>query len=112
MVQDTSPSSEMYLARSPYGKCGGWGIELTEEENGEVDYTNLRECNVLWAVSVPAESAWCAEELDGSQTRTSNRMCNAMQNSYQTTDKGQPRGQRLPIYLSTRTNFLTPHYLT
>lgn len=72
MVQDTSPSSEMYLARSPNGKCGGWGIELTEEENGEVDYTNLRECNVLWAVSVPAESAWCAEELDGSQTRTSN----------------------------------------
>ncbi|KAF9810959.1 hypothetical protein IEO21_06763 [Rhodonia placenta] len=70
MVQDTSPSSEMYLARSPNGKCGGWGIELTEEENGEVDYTNLRECNVLWAVSVPAESAWCAEELDGSQTRS------------------------------------------
>ena len=32
---------------------------------GEVDYSNLQECDVLWATTVPAESEWCAKELDG-----------------------------------------------
>ena len=65
MVQDTSTSSEMYLSKSKGGACGGWGIELAEDEDGHVEFSDLRECAVLWAVSVPAQSAWCARELDG-----------------------------------------------
>ncbi|KZT66826.1 hypothetical protein DAEQUDRAFT_694992 [Daedalea quercina L-15889] len=65
MVQDTSASSEMYLSKSKSGACGGWGIEFAEEEDGRVDFGDLRECTVLWAVSIPAQSKWCAKELDG-----------------------------------------------
>ncbi|KAI0075471.1 hypothetical protein K474DRAFT_1664215 [Panus rudis PR-1116 ss-1] len=68
MVQDTSPSSEMYLANYKDGSVGGWGIDSQqpEEDHDDVDYGNLRECTVLWAVNVPGESKWSAEELDGS----------------------------------------------
>ncbi|KAI0928219.1 hypothetical protein AcW2_004299 [Taiwanofungus camphoratus] len=69
MVQDTSPSSEMYLSKSKNGRCGGWGIEFSVGDEERVDYSDLRECTVLWAVSVPAESAWCAEELDGPESQ-------------------------------------------
>ncbi|KAI0646777.1 mini-chromosome maintenance replisome factor-domain-containing protein [Trametes meyenii] len=68
MVQDTSLSTEMYLSRFPDGSCGGWGIYGTESggsSSPQVDYANLQECSVLWATSVPAESNWCATELDG-----------------------------------------------
>ncbi|PCH38721.1 hypothetical protein WOLCODRAFT_115930, partial [Wolfiporia cocos MD-104 SS10] len=65
MVQDTSPSSEMYLCKSEDGNCGGWGINTEEDSEGAIDYANLKECAVFWAVSVPAESRWCGEELDG-----------------------------------------------
>ena len=74
MVQDTSLPSEMYLSKLRNGTCGGWGIYDTDEVAGsssrEVDYTNLRECDVLWATSVPTESEWCAGELDGNQHST------------------------------------------
>ncbi|KAI0362760.1 hypothetical protein OH77DRAFT_1585098 [Trametes cingulata] len=70
MVQDTSLSTEMYLSKFTDGNCGGWGIYETEGGSSssarEVDYANLRECSVLWATSVPAESEWIADELDGS----------------------------------------------
>ncbi|KAI0807083.1 mini-chromosome maintenance replisome factor-domain-containing protein [Fomes fomentarius] len=69
MVQDTSLSTEMYLSKHNDGSCGGWGLYETEggssSSSGDVDYSNLRECHVLWATSVPAESEWCGEELDG-----------------------------------------------
>ena len=69
MVQDTSLSTEMYLAQHHDGTAGGWGMYETEggssSSAGNMDYADLRECNVLWATSVPAESAWCTEELDG-----------------------------------------------
>lgn len=69
MVQDTSLSTEMYLSKHNDGSCGGWGLNDTEggssSSSGDVDYSNLRECHVLWATSVPAESEWCGEELDG-----------------------------------------------
>ncbi|RPD65834.1 hypothetical protein L227DRAFT_493226 [Lentinus tigrinus ALCF2SS1-6] len=68
MVQDTSLSTEMYLSKHNDGSCGGWGIYEAEAESSssarEVDYTHLQECSVLWATSVPAESEWCAHELD------------------------------------------------
>ncbi|KAI0332090.1 hypothetical protein GY45DRAFT_1360443 [Cubamyces sp. BRFM 1775] len=71
MVQDTSLSTEMYLSQFADGSCGGWGIYETDGGSSssaqEVDYANLQECSVLWATSVPAESAWCTEELNGSR---------------------------------------------
>lgn len=68
MVQDTSASSEMYLRRTRSGALGGWGVHDADEDDGggmEANYAELRECRVLWAVSVPGESAWCADELGG-----------------------------------------------
>ncbi|KAJ8481423.1 hypothetical protein ONZ51_g5994 [Trametes cubensis] len=71
MVQDTSLSTEMYLSQFADGSCGGWGIYETDGGSSssaqEVDYANLQECSVLWATSVPTESAWCTEELNGSR---------------------------------------------
>ena len=70
MVQDTSPSSEMYLRQTAKGSLSGWGVHEEAEVtlNEDVDYSQLRECNVLWAVSVPGESEWCREELRGSSS--------------------------------------------
>ncbi|KAL7283147.1 LOW QUALITY PROTEIN: hypothetical protein ACG7TL_002573 [Trametes sanguinea] len=69
MVQDTSLSTEMYLSKYADGSCGGWGIYETEGGSSssarDVNYADLEECSVLWATSVPAESTWCADELDG-----------------------------------------------
>ncbi|CDO77853.1 hypothetical protein BN946_scf185032.g5 [Trametes cinnabarina] len=69
MVQDTSLSTEMYLSKFADGSCGGWGIYETEGGSSsrahEVNYADLEECSVLWATSVPAESMWCAVELNG-----------------------------------------------
>lgn len=68
MVQDPSTSAEMYLAKSKTGKMCGWGIEPGEEgEHEDVEFENLRECTVLWAISVPGESDWVAQELDGAE---------------------------------------------
>lgn len=55
MVQDTSLSSEMYLAVLQDGRCGGWGI--AEHEN-QFDYANIKECSIIWAVSIPGECPW------------------------------------------------------
>ncbi|KAJ7716661.1 hypothetical protein DFH07DRAFT_862016 [Mycena maculata] len=63
MVQDTSPAPEMYLTRRSGGRCGGWG--LADDDEGDVNYTDLAECTVVWAVSLPGESPWVAQELDG-----------------------------------------------
>ncbi|KAJ7632288.1 putative alanine racemase-domain-containing protein [Roridomyces roridus] len=57
MIQDTSPSPEMYLARHSNGKCGGWGL-VDDSGTEDIDYSDLRENTVLWAVSVPGESPW------------------------------------------------------
>ncbi|CAL1703945.1 unnamed protein product [Somion occarium] len=71
MVQDTSSSAEMYLEKYQNGTIGGWGIEPQSQEDDarhdSVEYDNLRECTVLWAISVPGESAWSSNELDGSE---------------------------------------------
>jgi hypothetical protein len=74
MVQDTSPSSEMYLRHNKMGSLGGWGLheEFSDGEEQETDFSALRECNVLWAVSVPGESEWCSVELGGRSGRKLN----------------------------------------
>ncbi|KAG6878774.1 hypothetical protein C0993_008073 [Termitomyces sp. T159_Od127] len=63
MIQDTSPSPEMYLARRSGARCGGWGQSDPASFQG-IDYADLRECTVLWAVSVPGESPWCTAAVE------------------------------------------------
>ena len=82
MVQDTSLSTEMYLYKHSDGSCGGWGMyadDPTSSGATDVDYNNLQECNVLWATTVPAESHWCRNELDGDNAgalhTSSNHLC-------------------------------------
>lgn len=61
MVQDTSPSPEMYLSKLRDGRCGGWGLSDSSQNDGDdanFDYNDLRDCVVLWAVSVPGETEW------------------------------------------------------
>lgn len=66
MVQDTSPSPEMYLSKLQGNKCGGWGItNEASTENEDYSYADLQECAIIWAVSVPGENQWSLEELDG-----------------------------------------------
>lgn len=61
MVQDTSLSHELYLA-SP--SCGGWGLAPDDTSGENISYTNLRECSVLWAVTIPGKNPWCASVTD------------------------------------------------
>lgn len=64
MVQDTSLSQEMYLAKLMDGGCGGWGIgDADNASTSELDYAHLRQCHVIWAVSIPGESPWCLDAL-------------------------------------------------
>lgn len=71
MVQDTSPSPEIYLAKLPGARCGGWGLGeddayAPDQTPGEsIEYADLKERIVLWAVTIPGESPWCAVDLDG-----------------------------------------------
>lgn len=59
MVQDTSPSPEMYLAKHADATCGGWGLADATQQDEAINYADLRECTVIWAVTVPGENAWC-----------------------------------------------------
>lgn len=75
MVQDTSPSPGMYLRRNASGSLGGWGLheDTPEDEGRNVDVSELRECNTVWAVSVPGETDWCLDELSGPCEQSSQR---------------------------------------
>jgi hypothetical protein len=75
MVQDTSASPEMYLSKLEGNKCGGWGI-AEEAPSGDLEYsyTDLQECTVVWAVSVPGENQWSSED-DDDTTALSNGAC-------------------------------------
>jgi hypothetical protein len=71
MVQDTSSSPEMYLSKLRDGKCGGWGLSDSSQGDGddtEFDYNDLRDCIVLWAVSVPGETEWYQSASNGDST--------------------------------------------
>ncbi|KAG7452905.1 uncharacterized protein BT62DRAFT_925445 [Guyanagaster necrorhizus] len=64
MIQDTSISPEVYLARLPGGRLGGWGlVDETAPADPNFDYSNLRECSILWAVSIPGE--WSTGDPEG-----------------------------------------------
>jgi hypothetical protein len=62
LVQDTSPSPEIYLSKLRDGKCGGWGLSDSSQPGGDIDIDfandDLRDCLALWAVSVPGETDW------------------------------------------------------
>lgn len=66
MIQDI-PSPEMYLSRLPEGRCGGWNLyqDLAAFTPTDVSFQDLRECSVFWAITVPGESQWHAERLEG-----------------------------------------------
>lgn len=63
MVQDTACSPEIYLSKRANGEVGGWGLHDQDHAGGDdstpVDYSLLRECNVVWAVSIPGQTPWC-----------------------------------------------------
>ncbi|KAF9037006.1 hypothetical protein BDZ89DRAFT_1061703 [Hymenopellis radicata] len=54
MIQDTSLSPEVYLAKLPNGQLGGWGL-VDDAPGHNVDYSDLRECLVLWGVTIPGQ---------------------------------------------------------
>jgi len=57
MIQDTSFSPELYLAKTANGDCGGWGLNPVSGSDA-IQYPDLRECKVFWAVSIPGLSPW------------------------------------------------------
>ncbi|KAI6043125.1 putative alanine racemase-domain-containing protein [Pisolithus marmoratus] len=65
MVQDTSSSPELYVAKLSNHRCGGWGLSTSDsnEASDSVGYQDLQELTTMWAVSVPAESPWHSEEV-------------------------------------------------
>ncbi|KAF8163088.1 hypothetical protein B0H34DRAFT_694085, partial [Crassisporium funariophilum] len=69
MVQDTSLSPELYLAKRKNGESGGWGMaDEDDDRSGDVPYADLRECSTFWVVSIPGQSAWCATGNQASTT--------------------------------------------
>ncbi|PPQ63202.1 hypothetical protein CVT24_005747 [Panaeolus cyanescens] len=56
MIQDTSISPELYVAQHSNGECGGWGMHDADSEDFE--YSDLKECSVFWATSIPGQSPW------------------------------------------------------
>jgi hypothetical protein len=75
LVQDTSLSPEIYLSKLRDGKCGGWGLAETSQGDGDVDYNHLRDCTVLWAVSVPGETEWYQSASDGHPSALGELLC-------------------------------------
>ncbi|TFK99027.1 hypothetical protein BDV98DRAFT_533420 [Pterulicium gracile] len=65
MIQDTSPSPELYLFRLG-DKHGGWGLvdDDAEESADQVDYNDLRERTVVWGTSVPGVGKWCEDVVE------------------------------------------------
>ncbi|KIY67975.1 hypothetical protein CYLTODRAFT_375033 [Cylindrobasidium torrendii FP15055 ss-10] len=66
MIQDTSISPEVYLSKLADGSLGGWGIG-DDNGNQDVNYHDLKECIVVWAVTVPGESPAIPESERSSQ---------------------------------------------
>ncbi|KIO13168.1 hypothetical protein M404DRAFT_992747 [Pisolithus tinctorius Marx 270] len=65
MIQDTSSSPELYVAKLSNHRCEGWGLSTSDsnETSDSVGYQDLQELATMWAVSVPAESSWHAEDI-------------------------------------------------
>ncbi|KAF9052759.1 mini-chromosome maintenance replisome factor-domain-containing protein [Panaeolus papilionaceus] len=63
MIQDTSISPELYVAQHSNGDCGGWGMHDADSEDFE--YSDLKECSVFWATSIPGQSSWVLRNDQG-----------------------------------------------
>ncbi|KAK4053744.1 hypothetical protein OIV83_001400 [Microbotryomycetes sp. JL201] len=67
MVQDTSYGNELFQAVDSQGKLVMYGFESASAEPADSeDYTALRERQVFWAVTPPAETAWYKKSLQDS----------------------------------------------
>ncbi|TRM59431.1 hypothetical protein BD626DRAFT_462490 [Schizophyllum amplum] len=69
MIQDTLPPTEMYLSKLSSGACGGWGATEEASTTSALDYNDLKESSVMWAVSIPGRSVW--SDLEGSEASAS-----------------------------------------
>jgi hypothetical protein len=36
-----------------------------DDRRESINYADLRECTVVWAVTIPGESTWCKSQVDG-----------------------------------------------
>jgi hypothetical protein len=68
MIQDTSLQNEVYLAKLSNNRCGGWGIQPSQSDyvSNVFESDHLGNATVVWAVSVPGESPWRADEISPS----------------------------------------------
>ncbi|KAF8837022.1 hypothetical protein BDN67DRAFT_973512 [Paxillus ammoniavirescens] len=68
MIQDTSLQNEVYLAKLSNNRCGGWGIQPSQSDyiSNVFGSDHLGNATVVWAVSVPGESPWRADEISPS----------------------------------------------
>ncbi|GLB35181.1 putative mini-chromosome maintenance replisome factor [Lyophyllum shimeji] len=105
MIQDTSPSPQMYLARRKHALCGGWGLGADDatDRDDSIDYADLRECTVVWAVSVPGESSWCSTALDGTSVSTGHATHRALSPHKFPMPDASHVGAQIKIYESRRT---------
>ncbi|GAA5874258.1 hypothetical protein JCM3774_000922 [Rhodotorula dairenensis] len=70
MVQDTGLGGELFPATSADGsKLFMYGMEDVTEDVSAEDYSNLRERQLFYVVSVPGETSWAKEKLDEVFTR-------------------------------------------
>ncbi|KAJ7043326.1 putative alanine racemase-domain-containing protein [Mycena alexandri] len=105
MIQDTSPSPEMYLAKRSGARCGGWGLADDATSDDGLDYADLRENTVVWAVSVPGESDWVSSEIDATDTPGFTRLPES--HPFKFPVSGAPHlGVQVKIYDTSRTDLL------
>ncbi|KAM0754043.1 hypothetical protein T439DRAFT_378137 [Meredithblackwellia eburnea MCA 4105] len=71
MIQDTTIGQEVYKALGTKDNVLMYGMEEEQEADSELataeDYGNLKEREVLYVVSVPGETDWVKQALDGEQ---------------------------------------------
>ncbi|GAA6059426.1 hypothetical protein JCM10212_003658 [Sporobolomyces blumeae] len=67
MVQDTGYGGELYRALGSKNEVLMYGAEETDAgaSTGQEDYSKLRERQVFYVVSVPGETRWVKQRLDG-----------------------------------------------
>ncbi|KAJ6547200.1 putative alanine racemase-domain-containing protein [Mycena capillaripes] len=106
MIQDTSPSNEMYLATRSGRRCGGWGL-ADDASSERLDYADLRENAVVWAVNVPSESEWVASEIDGSNAPIFTRSTLPETHPHKYPVSGTPHlGVQVKVYDASRADLL------
>lgn len=70
MIQDTSLSSELYLAIGSNDEVGGWGLVARQDNDTQVQPDRLGECSVFWATSIPGLSPWTTKSCSEPKAET------------------------------------------